>query len=127
MNIRQIVLVHTIAASICLMVFPGITIAQEYSSKGADSCLTCHKKEKWSVMAIFNTKHGSLTDPEAPFSNLQCEACHGPSQEHQKAKKKSEVPVPVVFGEGSHTPVSQQNAVCLGCHESHTGAKAQNN
>lgn len=122
MNIRQLFLVQTVAAWLCLMMTPGLVTAQEYSSKGADSCLTCHKSDKWSVMPIFNTKHGSLTDPEAPFSNLQCEACHGPSQAHRKAKKKSEAPVPVVFGEGSHTPVSEQNAACLGCHEGHTGA-----
>jgi DmsE family decaheme c-type cytochrome len=122
MNTRQKTRVQLLLVLISLLLLPVSVIAQEYSSKGADSCLTCHKKDKWGVMPMFNTKHGSLTDPDAPFTNLQCEACHGPSQEHRKAKKKSEVPVPIVYGKDSNTPISEQNEACLSCHENHTGA-----
>jgi DmsE family decaheme c-type cytochrome len=105
-----------------LSLAPGDLQAQEYTAKGADDCLKCHKASKWSVMPIFKTRHGSLSDPEAPFSNLQCESCHGPSQAHAKAKKKSEVPVALTFGKGDTATVSEQNGMCLGCHKSHEGA-----
>ena len=102
-----------------LTVLPGVLAAEEYSSKGADSCLMCHKSEKWGVMPIFNSKHGSQTDPDAPFSNEQCESCHGPSNAHVKAKKKSESPVPRTFGENDLASVPEQNQACLGCHQDH--------
>jgi DmsE family decaheme c-type cytochrome len=98
---------------------PGVLAAEEYSSKGADSCLMCHKSAKWSVMPIFNSKHGSLVDENAPFSNMQCEGCHGPSNAHVKAKKKAEVPVKRTFGANDAASVPEQNEPCLGCHESH--------
>ena len=91
----------------------------QYSAKGADGCLMCHRAEKWGVMPIFQTKHGSLVDPEAPFSNLQCEACHGPSDAHVKARKKSEAPPPVTFGENDTASTGEQNAICLNCHQGH--------
>ena len=103
----------------CLSILPGALEAQEYTSKGADNCLMCHKSAKWSVMPIFNTKHGSQTDPDAPFSNLQCESCHGPSNAHVKAKKKADVPVERTFGDGDQSSVSEQNEPCLGCHQNH--------
>lgn len=102
-----------------LTIFPGMVSAEEFSSKGADSCLGCHKSEKWGVMPIFDTKHGALTDPDAPFSNLQCEGCHGPSNAHARAKKKSETPVARNFGENSLNSVPEQNEACLGCHTDH--------
>jgi len=109
---------------IFLMTLPGLLAAaeeekEEYSSKGADSCLMCHKSDKWGVMPIFNTKHGSLTDPDAPFSNMQCESCHGPGNAHAKAKKKSEVKVPHTFGKDDMSSVADQNGACLGCHQDH--------
>jgi hypothetical protein len=55
-------------------ILPGVLAAQEYTAKGADNCLKCHKSAKWAVKPIFNTKHGSRTDPDAPFSKLQCES-----------------------------------------------------
>ena len=122
MKIRIIALAQTFLVLTFMSVLPGTVVAQEYSSKGADSCLGCHRSAKWPVMAIFNTKHGSQTDPDAPFSNLQCEACHGPSQDHRKAKDKAEVQPTRTFGKGDSAPVSDQNGACLSCHEAHTGA-----
>ncbi len=99
------------------LALPDFLAAQEYSDKGADNCLRCHRAAKWDVMPIFNTKHGSQVDPDAPFSNLQCEACHGPSAEHAKARKKAEVTPGIVFGKDSASTVSEQNAPCLSCHQ----------
>lgn len=122
MNTRQKTLALAVLVLACVSVVPGIVMAEEYSSKGADSCLGCHRSAKWGVMPIFNTKHGSRVDPDAPFSNLQCEACHGPSNEHRKAKDKAEVKPAITFGKDDSAPVSDQNGACLNCHESHTGA-----
>ena len=45
--------------------------AQNYTSQGADSCLSCHSEgQPKPATAIFFTKHASRTDPKAPFSNL---------------------------------------------------------
>ena len=105
-----------------LSVLPGDALAEseaEYTSKGADSCLMCHRAEKWGVMPIFESKHGSLTDGDAPFSNMQCEACHGPSAAHMKAKNKAEVKTAVVFGDNTTSTAAEQNEPCLGCHAGH--------
>lgn len=122
MNNRQKALPKIFLVLMCIALLPGTLEAQEYTSKGADSCLMCHKSEKWGIMPIFNTKHGSLTDEDAPFSNMQCEACHGPSNEHRKAKKKAEVPVMRTFAADDHASVPQQNEACLGCHQEHEQA-----
>jgi DmsE family decaheme c-type cytochrome len=116
-NRLKLLIIMTVA---CLLISPAVLAEETYTSKGADSCLMCHKAEKWGVMDIFQTKHGSLADPDAPFSNLQCEACHGPSNEHARAKNKSEVKVARTFGEGDTASVPEQNEACLSCHQDHT-------
>ena len=73
-----------------LSILPGILAAQEFTSKGADTCLMCHRSDQEAVMPLFNTMHGSRTDPDAPFSNQQCESCHGLSNAHFKAKNKKD-------------------------------------
>src|SRR6478752_969490 len=62
---------------------------EQYSEKGADTCLECHDDVTpgYSGAAIFKGKHGHRMDKRAPFGpgGLQCEACHGPgarSEEH---------------------------------------------
>jgi len=127
MNMHQKGLVALLLTGVLMLVLPGTLVAQEmatqeYTDKGADNCLKCHKRDKWSVMPIFNTKHGSRTDTDAPFSNLQCESCHGPSKAHAKAKKKSGVKVMRSFGKDDLATVSEQNEVCLDCHQEHANS-----
>lgn len=106
---------------VILSILPGTSQAEgeEYTSKGADNCLMCHRSAKWEVMPIFNTKHGSLTDPDAPFTNAQCESCHGPSAAHMKAKNKAEMPPMRTFGKGDKATATEQNEGCLSCHSGH--------
>jgi DmsE family decaheme c-type cytochrome len=94
--------------------------AQDYTKQGADACLACHSAGAPQPAAdIFFTKHASRSDPKAPFSDLQCETCHGPGQDHVTAQQKGEDILPMItFGNDSKTAVEQQNRVCLGCHES---------
>ena len=97
--------------------------AQNYSDQGADSCIPCHSAgQPKPATDIFFTRHGSRTDPDAPFSNLQCESCHGPGQDHISALQEGRNVLPTItFGSNSETPVEAQNTICLDCHE--TGSR----
>ena len=118
---RLIILLKLFLVLTFLSVLPGgpEAQAQDYTSKGADSCMRCHKSDKWAVKPIFNTKHGSLVDPDAPFSNMQCESCHGPSQTHTKKKDGVREQVQRTFGDGDLASVAEQNEACLSCHKGH--------
>jgi len=93
---------------------------QGYSRSGADSCLLCHGEgSEQPATPIFQTRHGSQTDPAAPFTRLQCETCHGPGKEHARAQRRGKGGnPPVTFGPKTATPAVEQNQVCLTCHES---------
>lgn len=101
------------------LVYVSAPIAQEYTDQGADACLPCHGVgAPKPAAAIFFTKHASRTDPNAPFSSLQCETCHGAGQDHVFAQQRGQNLLPVnTFGRRSETPVETQNQVCLNCHE----------
>lgn len=86
-----------------------------YSRQGADTCIKCHDAP--SIMAVFRTPHAERGDPRTPFSNLQCESCHGPGGEHGRRLRRGETRPPMLgFGGDAHSPVGEQNAKCLGCH-----------
>ncbi|WOT04103.1 DmsE family decaheme c-type cytochrome [Shewanella youngdeokensis] len=84
----------------------------KYSSKGADSCLMCHRKTE-KVMAIFDGVHGSLDSSKSPMAGLQCEACHGPLGKHNKGGNEPMI----AFGADSTLIASKQNSVCMSCHQ----------
>ncbi len=93
-----------------------------YSSKGADTCLTCHGDQ--AVLAIFRTKHAVPSDPRSPFGHgqLQCEACHGAGGAHAARVRRGQERRPVIkFGSGGETETSVQNDMCLSCHSSDVG------
>lgn len=91
--------------------------AGQYSSKGADTCLMCHKKND-KVMAIFYGKHGDMNHSNSPMVGLQCESCHGPLGNHNKGGKEPMI----TFGQDSKLSAQTQNTVCLGCHQNTTKA-----
>jgi DmsE family decaheme c-type cytochrome len=105
----------------------------QYSPKGADTCLGCHDDESatYAAAAIFKTKHGHRGDKRAPFgpSGLQCEACHGPGALHARNKKGSAINT---FKPDSKLSLDERNQVCLACHEGtsrtgwHAGAHQRN-
>ena len=95
-----------------------------YSRDGADSCLACHDDP--GTLALFRSKHAVPSDARGPFGHgqLQCEACHGPGGEHAaRVRRGEERPPPVVTFDQSSDPkaVSEQNAMCLGCHSGDAG------
>ena len=95
--------------------------AEEYSRRGADSCLRCHDEEgEFPVLAMFRTPHASRTDPHSPFATAQCEACHGPGGQHEADHRRGDSGAPMLdFGADAATPVAEQDAVCLECHGGH--------
>jgi len=97
------------------------------AKKGADSCLKCHDEDnEYPVMPLFKTRHAIATDPRTPFAGDQCEACHGPGGEHEKEAKGDEQKAPIInFGRKAWTPVAEQNARCLSCHQNHQRIKWQ--
>jgi DmsE family decaheme c-type cytochrome len=90
-----------------------------YSEEGARSCLTCHgPDDEHPAHQILATPHGVVGDPDSPFGEgqHQCETCHGPSEAHLSRNPDGSRPE-VDFHFGLDTPVAEQNAVCIGCHE----------
>ncbi len=94
----------------------------EYSRKGADTCLSCHEDQ--ATLAVFKTKHAVPSDSRGPFGHgqLQCEACHGPGDAHSgRVRRNQERPAVITFAPDDPTPVGDQNAQCLDCHDSDVG------
>ena len=108
--------------------------ANQYSEKGADTCLECHDDESkvYSASAIFKTKHGMRGDKRAPFGpgNLQCEACHGPGALHARTKKADAING---FRADGKATLEQRNQTCMSCHAGssrtgwHAGAHERSN
>ena len=105
----------------------------DYSRRGADGCLGCHDEaEPFPTLSIFKTVHGHPAVPGSPFetahalggdasplpAGLQCEACHGPSGEHDRRILPAGVDrEPVVnFGVRANARAALQNGLCLQCH-----------
>src|SRR6478735_2223684 len=91
---------------------------EQYSDKGADTCLECHDDVTpgYSGAAIFKGKHGHRNDKRAPFGpgGLQCEACHGPGARHARSKN----PDSINSNKASSSQTAQQRSLpCLGCHQ----------
>src|ERR1017187_4175760 len=91
--------------------------ASAYSPQGADTCLGCHNDA--GITGIFRTKHARPNDPRGPCGHggLQCEPCHGRGGAQAKAGGGPPAGL-TVFGPKSLATVAQQNANCLGCHQS---------
>jgi len=115
---------------------PKLPSLDEYTQKGADTCLSCHDDESpgYSAAAIFSSKHGQPADKRSPFGagGLQCEACHGPGAQHSAKGSKKKLSINS-FKADSYLPVAQRNQACLSCHEGtsrtgwHAGTHERNN
>ena len=103
-------------------------LAGNYSRRGADTCLRCHDEmSPFPTTEIFRTVHGQPSHPGAPFAppreamlpaGLQCEACHGPLDEHGKqiladGEVRQEM---LAYGGRGNVEASLQNSMCLNCH-----------
>lgn len=84
---------------------------------GEAVCIACHKPQGDQFM---HTSHAAAfrLNPKDELQQRSCEACHGPGSNHLKdpvspANRGSLVG----FTRGWGTPVAQQNAMCLTCHQ----------
>ena len=84
---------------------------------GEAVCIACHKPQGDQFM---HTVHAAAfrQNPKSELQQRSCEACHGPGSNHLKdpvspANRGSLVG----FTRGWGTPVAQQNAMCLSCHQ----------
>ena len=126
LNARHIAVVAMALAAIAVC-GPGVARAADgdmpdYSRKGADTCFQCHDDQV--MLAVFRTKHARPDDPRSPFGHgqLQCEACHGPGGDHAgRVRRGQERPAMPAFASNSTTPVEDQNAYCVECHQADTG------
>lgn len=94
--------------------------AEEFAPKGAMSCLRARCHDKAPATLILRTPHAQSADPRTPFAVHDCETCHGASPEHasgQLVEGGQLAPIARAFGRDSPTPVSEQNRVCLECHQ----------
>ncbi len=92
--------------------------APVFTAKGADTCLKCHDEDTAvPVLSIFKTAHARTADSRTPFAGHQCEACHGAGDTHARGGNKDPVPPIRNFGIGKDSPVAEQNAVCMSCHQ----------
>ncbi|MDE2184489.1 MAG: DmsE family decaheme c-type cytochrome [Alphaproteobacteria bacterium] len=102
-------------------------MATVYSDRGVASCMKCHDtaivkngRIYKSAMDFFQTPHAVKGDPRSPFAQHECEACHGPSQNHVQSTPGPNgikaLPA-VVFSGPNASPVAERNKVCLGCHQ----------
>ncbi|MGL4448548.1 MAG: DmsE family decaheme c-type cytochrome [Shewanella sp.] len=83
---------------------------KQYSKSGADTCLTCHKKDE-KVSSFLNSAHG-VSNQKGPMAGLQCETCHGPQGKHRGKNEPM-----ITFGEQGNIDINKQNGICLSCHK----------
>lgn len=96
---------------------------QSPAKKGVALCTLCHNENwRYPVWAIFQSKHAVMADQRTPFADGRgtgagaCETCHGVSDNH--VANAVAMPPKVVFRGKNANPASEQNQVCLACHQS---------
>jgi DmsE family decaheme c-type cytochrome len=82
---------------------------------GDAKCTECHdESEKYPVLAIGKTRHGTKADARTP----SCISCHGESATHVKIPTGTkERPKPERFGRGKNGTVEARNQSCMDCHQ----------
>lgn len=105
-----------------MLLLPTALLAQDKAPrkdlalKGDAQCTRCHHQdEEYPVLAIAQTKHGTLADGRTPT----CTSCHGASDTHVNRPPDAKVrPKPDrVFSRKAGSPPEVQNEACLTCHQ----------
>jgi len=87
-----------------------------YTLEGVQNCMRCHDEPN--VRGILQTPHAVKGDVRTPFSQHDCESCHGPSEAHAAGRGRNKPAPGVMFNGPRASPVEVQNSMCLTCHES---------
>ncbi len=90
----------------------------EFSARGTEHCLMCHKGENMTIMA--ETPHGNTDNPHSPYSRQGCESCHGPGSVHV-SRAGGGIGQPALLAFKGRENVAEQNAACLACHAQSMG------
>ena len=89
---------------------------KDLALRGDAQCTRCHdQSEEYPVLAIAQTKHGTLADGRTPT----CTSCHGASETHvNKPADAKERPRPDrTFSRKTGSPAQVQDQACLSCHQ----------
>ncbi len=82
---------------------------------GSEVCRACHEAQ---FKKLEPTLHGKLLGTKLSRTELQqrgCEACHGPGSRHLEDQQNPAYQIR--FGKKSGVAATDQNAVCLQCHQ----------
>lgn len=84
---------------------------------GEAECMECHAKAN---DQFTHTQHANVfrLNPKNEKEKLSCEACHGPGSAH--IEDKANHAAIIGFTKAWGTPVEQQNAMCITCHQGGT-------
>lgn len=124
MNKTFLILMRSVTAALCLFAMAQSALAQDAAKaprkdlalKGDAVCTRCHGvDEEYPVLAIGQTKHGTVADKRTPT----CTSCHGASETHiNRPAGVSERPKPTIsFNKKGGTQPEEQNQTCLTCHQ----------
>ncbi|MBL9208127.1 MAG: ammonia-forming cytochrome c nitrite reductase subunit c552 [Opitutaceae bacterium] len=84
---------------------------------GEAVCIACHAPQNNQFTHTVHAKAFRL-NPRNEKEKLSCEACHGPGSNHLKDPANPANRVSLVgFTKSWGTPVAQQTAMCLSCHQ----------
>ncbi|MDH3377298.1 MAG: cytochrome c3 family protein, partial [Gammaproteobacteria bacterium] len=117
MTLRKYYMVTILLVGLCVLNVARAEVhrselpASTSFSDGPKVCLGCHQEE--AITAVQRSSHGQARDSRTPFAQQGCESCHGAAGEH--AGDPTAYQPAVVFG--ANAAASDQNQVCLGCHE----------
>ncbi len=93
---------------------PAMAAGDDRTYVGQKICTACHQQEasNWA-----HTVHAAVftLNPRDAAEARGCEACHGPGSAH--VKKPADLSTIISFSHKSVTPIAQQNAQCLSCHQ----------
>ena len=114
--------IRMLAGALALAATASVAAAQQPAAHpvpagyaGSASCTDCHKKE---VASFGATPKGQLMLDHArnQHEGLGCESCHGPAKTHVNSGADERGGL-ITFNGKHPSPVAEQNAQCLQCHE----------
>ena len=94
----------------------ALAVPPEAKYVGEKACIKCHDVE---ARHFGHTTHAKVfrLNPKNEIERQVCEACHGPGSLHIPREDHKNRNYLIGFTRNWGTPVEEQNAVCLSCHQ----------